>query len=404
MTRWLAAGFAAVCIVGSAIAVWLVVVDGGESKTTSPGAEGRTDAAPEAAAADEAAKPGAVHFTVSASGDLLMHQPLLDRALANGNGGEYDFAPFFDRIEPYVAGVDLGLCHLETPMGPGPPSTYPIFNTPTGLAASIRRSGWDACSTASNHSLDQGQNGHRRHGEGARTSATSTHTGSFSSEQAAGRPTIVNVHGVKVGFVAYTDATNGIPAPHPWSVNEYSANNPKAGAKAIIHDAREARDAGADAVIVQIHWGTENSQTPNASQLAVAKKLTGAKVISVVVGQGPHVVQPIERINGKFVVFSEGNLVSNQGASSGLPDRDPGRDHRPAALQGGRRPRERPAGDLRPDLGPAERLRGPSREAVRRRRAERVARSHRLGGGQGRRLRSRSSDRWRRRSSSDPTA
>ena len=42
-------------------------------------------------------------------------------------------------------------------------------------------------------------------------------------------------------------------------------------------------------------------------------------MISVVVGQGPHVVQPIERINGKFVVFSEGNLVSNQGPSTGLP-------------------------------------------------------------------------------------
>ncbi len=319
MTRWLAAAFAVVCVVGSAVAVWLVVVDGGEGKTTSPPAEGRTEAAPESAAADEAAaKPGAVHFTVSASGDLLMHQPLLDQALANGNGGEYDFAPFFDRIEPYVAKVDLGLCHLETPMGPGPPSTYPIFNTPTGLAASIRRSGWDACSTASNHSLDQGQKGidgtvkalHKRDID---------HTGSFSSEKAAGRPTIVNVHGVKVGFVAYTDATNGIPAPHPWSVNEYPANNPKAGAKAIIHDAREARDAGADAVIAQIHWGTENSQSPNGSQRAVAKKLTSAKVISVVVGQGPHMVQPIERMNGKFVVFSEGNLVSNQGASSGLP-------------------------------------------------------------------------------------
>ena len=72
-------------------------------------------------------------------------------------------------------------------------------------------------------------------------------------------------------------------------------------------------------MIAQLHWGDENSQTPNSSQLAVAKKLTGAKVITAVVGQGPHVVQPIERINGKFVVFSEGNLVSNQGASTGLP-------------------------------------------------------------------------------------
>ena len=66
-------------------------------------------------------------------------------------------------------------------MGPGPPSTYPIFNTPTGLAASIHRSGWDACDTASNHSLDQGQAGidgtvkalHKRGVE---------HTGSFASE------------------------------------------------------------------------------------------------------------------------------------------------------------------------------------------------------------------------------
>ena len=72
-------------------------------------------------------------------------------------------------------------------------------------------------------------------------------------------------------------------------------------------------------MIAQIHWGDENSQTPNASQVAVAKELTDSDAVSVVVGQGPHVVQPIERVNGKFVVFSEGNLVSNQGPASGLP-------------------------------------------------------------------------------------
>jgi poly-gamma-glutamate synthesis protein (capsule biosynthesis protein) len=260
----------------------------------------------------------AEHFTVSVSGDILMHQPLLDRARANAGGRGYDFAPFFKKIKPYVEDVDLGLCHQETVMGPGPISTYPLFNTPADLATSIHRSGWDACSTASNHSVDQGQAGidgtvkafHRNDVE---------HTGSFRSEKASKRPLILNVDGVKVGFVAYTDALNGLTAPHPWSVNAYSASNPKAGAKAIIHDAREARDAGADAVIAQIHWGDEYASHPNSSQQAVAKKLTGAKVISAVVGQGPHVVQPIERINGKFVVFSEGNLVSNQSPASGQP-------------------------------------------------------------------------------------
>ena len=72
-------------------------------------------------------------------------------------------------------------------------------------------------------------------------------------------------------------------------------------------------------MIAQLAWGDENSQTPNASQIEVAKKLTASKVITVVVAQGPHVIQPIERINDKFVVFSEGNLVSNQAAATGLP-------------------------------------------------------------------------------------
>jgi poly-gamma-glutamate synthesis protein (capsule biosynthesis protein) len=271
--------------------------------------------APRSSEAEER-KP--VRFTVSASGDLLMHEPLVDRARANAGGNGYDFAPFFRRIAPYVEDADLGLCHMETPMGPGPPAGYPRFNTPSDLADSIRRSGWDVCSTASNHSVDRGQSGIDGTVRAFRRAGVE-HTGSFRSEAASRRPAILEVEGVKIGFVAYTDATNGLPLPHPWSVNAYSAADPKAGAKAIIRDAREARDAGADAVIAQIHWGDENSSRPNRSQVAVAKKLTAAKVITAVVGQGPHVVQPIERINGKFVVFSEGNLVSNQGAGTGLP-------------------------------------------------------------------------------------
>jgi poly-gamma-glutamate capsule biosynthesis protein CapA/YwtB (metallophosphatase superfamily) len=34
--------------------------------------------------------------------------------------------------------------------------------------------------------------------------------------------------------------------------------------------------------------------------------------VTAVIGQHVHVVQPIRRVNGKPVVFGEGNLVSNQ--------------------------------------------------------------------------------------------
>src|SRR5690606_38652836 len=136
----------------------------------------------------------------------------------------------------------LAVCHLETPMGPGSPSSYPIFNTPTDLARSIRKAGWDACTTASNHSLDQGMAGI----EGtvkALDKRGIAHTGSFASAEARDEPVIVSVGDVKIGLIAYTDATNGIPLPTPWAVNTYPAENPMAGAKAILADARRARQA-----------------------------------------------------------------------------------------------------------------------------------------------------------------
>jgi poly-gamma-glutamate synthesis protein (capsule biosynthesis protein) len=310
----------ALVIAAAAVAAALAVGFGGGDDNR--GGHGTTAARhrpqPRAEHAKHRDRPEQTRFTASVSGDLLMHTPLLDRALSNGGGDNYDFTPFFHRIEPYVAGVDLGICHVETPMGPGPPTGYPIFNTPAALAASIARSGWDACDTASNHTLDQGTAGV----EGtikALHKAGVEHTGSFRSEHASNRPTILRVKGLKLGFVAYTDATNGIPPPHPYSVNTYDYNDPKAGAKEILADVKRAHRAGADGVIVQLHWGFENDASPGRSQLSVAKRITGSKWVTVVVGQGPHVVQPIERIHHKFVVFSEGNLVSNQSASAGLP-------------------------------------------------------------------------------------
>ncbi|MFN8160491.1 MAG: CapA family protein [Solirubrobacterales bacterium] len=260
-----------------------------------------------------------VHLTLSVSGDILIHSYLWERALANGGGGSYDFAPFFEQIKPFTAATDLPICHVETPMTSSPPTSYPIFNTPTDLAKGIAESGWKACDTASNHSLDQGQSGVDQTGE-ALDRAGIAHTGSFPSARAQHKPLILEAKGVKVGYLAYTDFTNGIPLPHPWSVNYLPYDDP-VGPKAerILAAAKRDRNAGAEAVVLQMQWGDENSTDPNDSQLELARRLTASPLITAIVGQGPHVVQPIEKINGKFVVFSEGNLVSNQSALAGLP-------------------------------------------------------------------------------------
>ncbi len=75
-----------------------------------------------------------VQLVVEAGGDLLIHPPIYERALVLGGGRHYNFAPLFAKIRPYIRRADLALCHAETPMTPGPPAGYPVFNTPPALA------------------------------------------------------------------------------------------------------------------------------------------------------------------------------------------------------------------------------------------------------------------------------
>jgi poly-gamma-glutamate capsule biosynthesis protein CapA/YwtB (metallophosphatase superfamily) len=222
----------------------------------------------------------------------------------------------FEQVEPWIRRADLALCHVETPMSDAiPPAGYPLFNTPTELADAIAATGWDACSTASNHTIDQGQEGVDSTLR-ALDRAGVAHTGSFASEVESTRPLIVDVAGVQVAFLAYTTDLNGLQAPAPWTVNV--ATDPEQ----VIGAARRAIQRGADAVIVNMHWGSEivpeYVPDPSGAQRRFATELARAPEITAIIGQGPHVVQAIDRANGKYVVFSEGNLISNQGAAVGL--------------------------------------------------------------------------------------
>jgi hypothetical protein len=134
------------------------------------------------------------------------------------------------------------------------------------------------------------------------------HAGSSRTRAGARRLTVLKARGVKVAFLAYTALTNGQRVPHPWTLN-------MAGPRRILREARRARRAGADAVIVNLHWGDEYRSSPSRAQRSLADALTRSKLITAVVGQHVHVVQPIRWMHGKPVVFGEGNLISGQSAA-----------------------------------------------------------------------------------------
>jgi 2',3'-cyclic-nucleotide 2'-phosphodiesterase (5'-nucleotidase family) len=264
-----------------------------------------------AAAHHEPAQRRLHPFTLLATGDILSHDSVIRQAHADANGSGYDFRAMLSGAKPVASRADVAICHMETVYGSagGPFTGYPTFKTPPEVAAAIKATGYDSCSTASNHTLDAGADGIRRT-LSAMDRVGLKHVGSARSAQERTRFAVMEAGGAKIAQLSYTYGTNGIPIPkdRPWSVNMIDP-------KQIIADARAARRAGADVVVVSTHWGTEYQQAPDAQQLSVAKQLTrsrshGRRDIDLVIGTHAHVPQAYEKVNGTWVVYGMGDLLA----------------------------------------------------------------------------------------------
>ncbi|WP_242883553.1 CapA family protein [Actinomadura litoris] len=255
-------------------------------------------------------------FTVAGTGDFLLHEVVTKQAAsdarARGKSG-FDFSPMLAQLKPIISDTDLGVCHVETPLASpsGPFQGYPMFSSPPQIVSAIRGLGYKTCSTASNHSIDQGEPAVRRTIDDL-DKADIRHTGTALSATDAERINILNVKGVKVAQLSYTFGTNGIPKPagKPWIVN--SPLNPNR----ILADAARAKQAGAEIVILSLHWGEEYKHEPTAEQRSLAKTLMRSPNVDLILGCHAHVVQPYEQINGKWVVYGMGNVVANPTANT----------------------------------------------------------------------------------------
>ena len=241
---------------------------------------------------------------------MLPSTEMQDQAARNAgdpgrDAASFDFTPMLAEVAPLIADADFAVCHQETPISDDNTalSGYPSFNAPRELAAAEAAAGYDSCSTASNHTVDLGAGGIAATLD-TLDAAGIRHTGSARTAEEQANPPIYDVAGVHVGHLAYTFGLNGLPSPSPWAVNLIDPAQIRADAAAI-------RAAGAQIVVVSLHFGTEKDPVPSAFQEQVVADVMAGPEVDLVIGHHAHVVQPAQRLDdGRWVFFGLGNFLA----------------------------------------------------------------------------------------------
>jgi poly-gamma-glutamate synthesis protein (capsule biosynthesis protein) len=255
------------------------------------------------------APPAARGFTLVAAGDILPHSAVLDRARFDAGGTGYDFRPMLASAQPVVSRADLALCHVESVYGDSIGTA--ALTSPPEEAQGLAATGYDSCSTASDHSLDEGTVGIQRTLD-TLDRAGVRHTGTARTDAEARTVALLRAGPAKVAHLAYTADTNGVPLPpaEPWAVNLLDPTR-------VLADARAARRAGADVVVVSLRWGTAGQEAPDPQQVALARELTAARTggrpdIDLILGTHAHAPQAYEKVNGTWVVYGLGDQVTGE--------------------------------------------------------------------------------------------
>lgn len=266
-------------------------------------------------------KPGGRSFTVAAAGDILIHPELVEQAAKDakrtgeGEAG-LDFAPLLAGVEPVIGEADLAICHMETPVGDpeGPFEGYPEFLVPPQILTTVKDVGYDTCSTASNHTFDHGLKS-VKHTLDEMDKVGLGHTGSFRTAAESKKINIRDVKGVKVAHLSYSweSFLNPTPKGERWAFNQISTDS-------IKKAEAQAREQGAEVVILSVHWGLEHYNEPSVPQLELAERITEETGIDLVIGHHSHVVQPIQKVNGTWVAYSLGNQVARHSSPTGLTE------------------------------------------------------------------------------------
>ena len=263
-------------------------------------------------------EPESIHIRIQFAGDILLHG-----GLGAGTGpGTFDFTPFMWAIRPHIDG-DLALVNMETPVDAFGNNqnlaTWPRFNAPFEIVEALIYAGFNHLISANNHSFDKGFSGL------VATLASFervgiSQTGMYTNEADFNTPTIIDVNGIYVGVIAYTDSVNGLESLIPEDVRPFALRRFRShvfdDVPYMAVDIADIREAGADLVIISLHWGAEYVNYPTNMQMQIAQGLVDAGA-DIIMGHHSHTPQPLEwhyREDGSrgLIIYSLGNFLADQ--------------------------------------------------------------------------------------------
>ena len=191
---------------------------------------------------------------------------------------------FLANVREIFEGDDLTIVNLEGPLttsGERAEKQFSFHGDPSYIQI-LSGSSVEACNLANNHSKDYGEQGYQD------TIAAAEQAGilSFGYERTA----VFETSGIRIGLVGVYELAKGMECQEDMS--------------AAI---QKLESEGVDLLIVSFHWGSEKENYPDETQKALAHAAVDQGA-DLVIGHHPHVLQGIEKYQGKYIVYSLGNF------------------------------------------------------------------------------------------------
>ena len=183
---------------------------------------------------------------------------------------------------------------------------YYTFRAKPERMSILKEMGTDIVSLANNHVYDYGEEALLDTVD-LLENAGIPYVGGGRNIDEAKRPFYFIINGIKIGFVG---ASNGERIRYTPQATEESAGILRAYDTTEYNQVIREASMECDYLIAYIHWGTEDSNYLNSDQQRWGREFL-ASGADIVIGGHPHVLQGIEYVDGKPIIYSLGDFWFN---------------------------------------------------------------------------------------------